>query len=122
MAQVIDLKEEREAEQLPQPSGYKLLITIPDVEEKTTGGVIKPDQIVEEETIASVVGFVARMGPDAYTDKKRFPSGPWCREGDFVLFRAFQGTRVKIHGMEFRLINDDTVEAVVEDPRGYKRA
>jgi len=125
MAQVIDLKEEKEekkAKQMPQPTGYKILITIPEVEATTTGGVIKPDKIVDEETIASVVGFVTSMGPDAYADEKKFPSGPWCKERDFVLFRAFQGTRIKIHGTEFRLINDDTVEAVVEDPRGYKRA
>ena len=123
--QVIDLKEEKEnktAAQLPEPSGYKLLITIPEIESKTSGGILKPDKLIDEERVSSVVGFVTKVGPDAYQNKERFPSGPWCKEGDFVLFRAFQGTRIKIHGQEFRLINDDTVEAVVDDPRGYSRA
>jgi len=75
---------------------------------------------VEEQT--TVVLFVAALGPDAYKDEKRFPSGPWCQKGDFVVVRAYAGTRLKIHGTEWRLINDDSVEAVVEDPRGIGRA
>jgi co-chaperonin GroES (HSP10) len=62
------------------------------------------------------------MGDMAYSDKDRFPTGPWCKEGDFVLVRAYSGTRLKIHGTEWRIINDDTVEAIVEDPRGLYRA
>ena len=122
MSEVVELKDKKKATQLPVPQGYRLLIGIPEVEEKTAGGIIKTDQLRETEAVSSVVGFVMAMGPDAHSDKKRFPSGPWCKDGDFVLFRAFQGTRIKVHGQELRLINDDTVEAVVDDPRGYTRA
>ena len=110
------------ASQLPEPKGYKLLIALPEVEETTEGGIIKSQQSQHEESIATVVGWVMEMGPDAYVNCARFPSGPYCQVGDWVVFRAFSGTRLKIHGREFRLINDDTVEAVVEDPRGVERA
>ena len=110
------------ASQLPEPKGYKLLIALPEIEEKTEGGIIKSAQTQYEENIATIVGWVMSMGPDAYANSSRFPSGPYCQVGDWVLFRAFSGTRIKIHGREFRIINDDTVEAVVEDPRGVERA
>jgi|TARA_R110000868_G_scaffold138836_3_gene353292 co-chaperonin GroES (HSP10) len=116
-----DTEDTKSAAQLPSPCGYKILLTLPDIEKTTDGGIIKPDSILAIEEAATVVGFVTQMGPDCYKDKKRFPSGPYCKEGDFVLIRAFQGTRIKIHGTEFRMINDDTVEAVVDDPRGYER-
>ena len=112
----------RMASQLPEPKGYKILIALPEVEEKTEGGIIKPSEFQHEESIATVVGWVMSMGPDAYTNYARFPSGPYCQVGDWVVFRAFSGTRIKVQGKEFRLINDDTVEAVVEDPRGVERA
>jgi co-chaperonin GroES (HSP10) len=118
----IDNNEPRKASQLPEPKGYKLLIALPDVDEKTDGGIIKSAKYQHEEQISTVVGWVMSMGPDAYRDESRFPNGPYCQQGDFVVFRAFSGTRLKIHGKEFRLINDDTVEAVVEDPRGIERA
>jgi chaperonin GroES len=114
--------EARVASKLPQPQGYKVLIAIPEISEKTDGGVLLPDELKKAEETASIVGFVMKLGPDAYSDINKFPHGPYCKEGDFVIFRSYSGTRVKIHGKEFRLINDDTVEAVVEDPRGYSRA
>ena len=107
---------------LPEPTGYRLLIALPEIDEKTQGGVIMPDGLVKDESTASIIGFVLKTGPDAYSDKERFPNGAYCKEGDFVIFRSYSGTRFKIHGKEFRLINDDTVEAVVDDPRGYTRA
>ena len=110
------------ASQLPEAKGYKLLIALPEVEEMTDAGIIKSEDSRHEESIATVVGWVMSMGPDAYASYARFPSGPYCQLGDWVIFRAFSGTRIKIHGKEFRLINDDTVEAVVEDPRGVERA
>ena len=110
------------ASQLPEPKGYKLLIALPEVDEMTEGGIIKSEDSRHEESIATVVGWVMSMGVDAYANYTRFPSGPYCQVGDWVIFRAFSGTRIKIHGKEFRLINDDTVEAVVEDPRGVERA
>ena len=119
-----DVEEEdpRYASQLPEPKGYKLLIALPEVEEATEGGIIKSMQSQHEESIATIVGWVMSMGPDAYVNYGRFPNGPYCQVGDWVVFRAFSGTRLKIRGREFRLINDDTVEAVVEDPRGVERA
>jgi|TARA_R110000823_G_scaffold277580_2_gene396121 co-chaperonin GroES (HSP10) len=107
---------------LPEPSGYRILVGLPQIEVKTEGGIIKPDEILATESMSTVIGFVIKMGPDCYLDRERFPTGTYCKEGDFVLIRAFQGTRFKVHGEEFRIINDDNVEAVVDDPRGYSRA
>ena len=117
-----DENDPRYASQLPEPKGYKLLIALPEVDEVTEGGIIKSAKSQHEEAIATVVGWVMATGPDAYANYNRFPNGPYCQVGDWVVFRAFSGTRLKIHGKEFRLINDDTVEAVVEDPRGVERA
>ncbi len=116
------LKEGAETLRIPEPSGWKILIAVPQMNEKTTGGVFIPDQLKDREGVASILGFVLKVGPDAYKDKEKFPTGPWCKEGDFVIFRSYSGTRFKVDGKEFRLINDDTVEAVIDDPRGYERA
>lgn len=107
---------------LPEPKGYRVLIAIPEITQKTEGGVFIPDQLRNAEETASLIGYVLKVGSEAYADPNRFPTGAWCKEGDFVIFRSYSGTRFKVHGKEFRLINDDTVEAVVEDPRGYSRA
>ena len=115
------VKEDLHAK-LPEPTGYRLLIALPEIDEKTQGGVIMPDGLVKDESTASIIGFVLKIGPDAYSDKERFPNGAWCKKGDFVIFRSYSGTRFKVAGKEFRLINDDTVEGVVDDPRGYSRA
>ena len=115
--------EEPKATQLPEPQGYKILCAVPGVEDKFDGSdLVKPDHLVKTEEHSTIVLFVIKHGPDAYKDAAKFPSGPWCKEGDFVMTRAYSGTRFKIHGREFRLINDDTVEAVVQDPRGITRA
>lgn len=116
------VEDEQLKAKLPEPSGYRLLIAVPEVSEKTQGGVFMPDQLKKAEETASIIGFVVKAGPDAYADLNKFPNGAWCKEGDFVIFRSYSGTRFKVMGKEFRLINDDTVEAVVEDPRGYSRA
>lgn len=112
---------EKLASQLPKPTGYKLLIALPDPEEKTEGGIIKASQTLQAEEIGSIVGFVLEMGPDAYQSQDRFPTGPYCKKGDWIMMRSYSGTRFKVHGKEFRLINDDSVEAVVEDPRGVAK-
>lgn len=111
-----------ESDRLPNPSGYKILIAMPQVKESTRGGVLLPDELKDREGIASILGCVIALGPDAYKDDKKFPSGPWCKQGDWVIFRSYSGTRIKVDGVEYRLINDDTVEAVAEDPTGYERA
>lgn len=115
-------EEFRSATQLPEPCGWRLLIALPELEEQTDGGIYRPESLRSREEIAGIIGYVLKMGPTAYKDEKRFPDGPWCKEGDWILMRAYSGSRIKIHGKEFRLINDDTVEAVVEDPRGVERA
>lgn len=109
------------ASSLPQPKGYKLLIAVPSIEEKTMGGIIRPDTLREQEKVASIFGYVVSMGDLAYKDEEKFPTGPWCNVGDWVLFRSYTGTRMKFSGQEFRLINDDIVEGVVEDPRKIER-
>lgn len=112
---------EEKAKQLPVPATYHLLCVLPEIEDKYDSGLIKADKTVHFEEIMSPVLFVIAVGPDAYADKTRFPSGPSCKVGDFVLVRPNTGTRLKIHGREFRIINDDSVEAVVQDPRGISR-
>ena len=113
---------EKIATQLPDVKGYRILCIVTEAEETYEGGLIKSDTVKHIEEAATVCLFVMQLGDLAYKDKARFPEGPWCKEGDFVITRAYAGTRIKIHGKEFRIINDDTVEAVVDDPRGYERA
>ena len=121
VAEIDTDQESQNSTQMPEPSGYKILIALPDIEEATEGGIIKAEETRYAESVATIVGFVLKMGPDCYKDQKRFPSGPWCSEGDFILMRTYTGTRFRIHGKELRLINDDSVEAVIDDPRGYER-
>jgi len=115
-------EEDQKAKQLPEPSGYRILIALPNPEEKTEGGIIKAASLVERESVGSICGFVMKLGPDAYADERRFPNGAYCKEGDWIIMRSYSGTRFLVHGKEFRLINDDSVEAVVEDPRGVVKA
>ncbi len=114
---------EEKATALPTPAGYKLLCVVPDVAETfENSDIVKADTYMRGEEHSTTVMFVLRVGADAYTDTAKFPSGPWCKAGDFVIVRTYSGTRVKIFGKEFRLINDDQVDAVVDDPRGISRA
>lgn len=112
---------ERKAKQLPDPSGYRILCAIPEIDEQYESGILKSDTTIQYEELLTTVLFVVKVGPDCYKDPSRFPTGPWCKEGDFILVRPHAGTRLKIHGREFRIINDDSVEGVVEDPRGISR-
>ena len=113
---------EKKAKQIPTPSGFHILCMVPEAEDKFDSGIIKAEATVFAEERLTTVLFVMELGPDCYKDEKRFPTGPWCRKGDFVLVRPNTGSRLKIHGREFRIINDDAVEGVVEDPRGVARA
>lgn len=122
LSNILNKESEDKAKQLPDPATYHLLCVLPEIEEQYDSGLIKSGQTMHFEEVLSPVLFVVKMGPDAYKDEKRFPSGPSCRVGDFVLVRPNTGTRIKIHGREFRIINDDSVEAVVQDPRGISRA
>ena len=108
--------------QLPEPKGYRILCAVPEADDKYESGIIKDSSTKRIEENGTVVLFVLKMGDLCYKEEAKFPTGAWCKEGDFVLTRAYAGTRFKIHGREFRIINDDTVEGVVDDPRGYSRA
>jgi co-chaperonin GroES (HSP10) len=120
-----DDDNEAKAGALPSPTGWKLLCVVPEVEAKIAGtslDLVRDTATMRQEEHATTVLFVLRVGPDAYKDTAKFPNGAWCKEGDFVLVRTYSGTRFKIFGKEFRLINDDQVDAVVLDPRGLTRA
>jgi co-chaperonin GroES (HSP10) len=121
LSAVLNKEAEERASQLPKPQGYRILCAIPESEEAFESGIIKSDETRRHDELLTTVLFVVDLGPDCYTDKTRFPNGPWCKKGDFVLIRPNAGTRLVIHDREFRIINDDSVEAVVEDPRGIKR-
>jgi co-chaperonin GroES (HSP10) len=112
---------EEKARQLPDPQTYHILCMLPEAEEEYESGLLKAGKTIQFEELLSPVLFVVKIGPDAFKDEKRFPSGPSCKSGDFVLVRPNTGTRMKIHGREFRLISDDSIEATVQDPRGIGR-
>lgn len=118
----INAANEEKATQLPNPSGYRILCAIPEKETKYESGLLKADETMRHENLLATVLFVVALGSDCYADKERYPTGPWCKVGDFILVRPNAGTRLKIHGTEMRIINDDSVEGVVLDPRGISRA
>jgi co-chaperonin GroES (HSP10) len=114
----VPIKQEEVLESMiPHPVGYHILIAMPKQEE-TFGdsGILKSQKTMSHDGILSMVGLVLDMGAQAYTDKDRFTTGPWCKAGDYVMFRANSGTRFKVGGQEYRILNDDSIEAVVEDP------
>ena len=121
LSQLLHKEAEEKAKQLPEPKGYRMLCAIPEAEESYDSGLIKADETRRHDELLTTVLFVVKMGPDCYKDADRFPSGPYCAEGDVILVRPDAGTRLVIHGREFRIINDDSVEAVVQDPRGITR-
>jgi co-chaperonin GroES (HSP10) len=122
LSKILDVPAEKKATQIPNPATFHLLCMVPQAEEEYESGLAKAGNTMHYEEVLTPVLFVAKMGPDAFKDEKRFPSGPSCSVGDFVIVRPNSGTRLKIHGTEWRIINDDSVEAVVEDPRGIQRA
>lgn len=125
LSKILNTEAEQKAKQLPDPKTFHLLCVVPEAMEEyaeSDVGLVKSSKEIWKEEMLTSVLFVVKMGPDAYADKTRFPSGPSCKTGDFVVVRPNSGTRLKIHGREFRIINDDSVEAVVEDPRGITRA
>ena len=118
-----DEQDEIAEAQIPRPVGYRVLVALPNVEETFEGsGLLKAQSTRREEQVLSNVGTVLDMGDQAYADKERFPTGPWCEVGDYVMFRANTGTRIKLGRQEYRLMNDDSIEAVVADPRAITRA
>lgn len=121
LSAVMQKSAEEKAKQLPKPQGYRILCAIPEVEKEFDSGIVKADETVRHDELLTTVLFVVELGPDCYQDKTRFPNGAWCKKGDFILVRPNTGTRLVIHDREFRIINDDSVEAIVDDPRGIKR-
>jgi len=122
---ILNQTAEEKAKQLPDPADYMLLCVVPEAMEEFADsdvGIVKSSQSMHYEEVLTPVLFVVKLGPTAYQDKTRFPNGPRCKQGDFVVVRPNSGTRLKIHGREFRIINDDSVEATVQDPRGISRA
>ena len=125
LSNILNKPAEEKAKQLPDPKTFHLLCVVPEAMEEYADsevGLIKDSKTMHYEEVLTPVLFVIKLGPDAYKDATRFPSGPSCREGDFIIVRPNSGTRLKIHGREFRIITDDSVEATVEDPRGVGRA
>jgi co-chaperonin GroES (HSP10) len=121
LTNLLDKSNEEKATQLPKPAGYRILCAIPEVEKEHDGGILKADETLRFDELLTTVLFVVDLGSDCYKDPVRFPTGAWCKKGDFILVRPNAGTRLVIHGREFRIINDDSVEGVVDDPRGIKR-
>ena len=120
---ILNKNVDQKAKQLPDPKTFHILCVVPEaMEEYAESSLIKSSQTMHYEEVLTPVLFVVKLGPDAYADKSRFPNGPSCKEGDFIIVRPNSGTRMKIHGREFRILNDDSVEATVEDPRGITRA
>ena len=109
--------------QLPKPVGYRVLVALPQQQDTYDGSnILKTDTVKRHDHIMSIMGLVMDMGEQAYGDKERFPTGAWCKQGDYVMFRANTGTRFMVNGLEYRLMNDDSIEAVIADPAGIKRA
>ncbi len=105
-----------EKAKLPQPTGWRLLVLPFKMNEKTKGGVIINESTLERQQVASQCGNVLAMGPQCYQDKERYPEGPWCKVGDWVVFARYSGSRINIEGGEVRMLNDDEVLATVENP------
>ncbi len=103
-------------DQLPNPSGYRMLVLPFTPKEKTKGGIIFSQESLDKARIATNCGYVIKMGPLAYGDKEKFPTGPWCKKGDWVIFARYAGSRLPIEGGEVRLLNDDEVLGTVKDP------
>ena len=110
-------KQKKELEKVPQPTGFRMVLYPLKLESKTSGGLHLTDETVEQSQIATNVCKVLKQGPSCYKDKERFPQGPWCKEGDWVLITRYAGSRIKIDGGELRIVNDDEILAVIDDPR-----
>jgi len=123
MSEAEAITEEALEDMLPVPVGYRVLIALPQIEETfQDSDLLKSSQTRHEEHVMSIIGLVVDIGGQAYADKERFPTGAWCKQGDYVMFRANSGTRFKVGGTEYRLMNDDSIEAVVPDPSGISKA
>lgn len=121
-AEKTQVAAENLADRLPEPVGYKMLVVKPEIDEKSEGGIVYANETRKKEEQGAVVGLVLKQGSMCYQDAAKFPTGPWCKEGDFVLLRAYSGSRFSVDGKEFIIVNDDQIEGTVQDPRGIGRA
>lgn len=121
MTKAIEVTDEQLEAGIPRPSGYKILVSLPTIKDTYDSGIVKAESTRRNEEVSTIIASVLELGPDAYQDKVKFPSGPWCKVGDYIIIRAYSGTRFTLYGKEFRLLNDDSVEGVVADPTGYSR-
>ena len=123
MSEAEAITEDRLEDMLPLPVGYRVLVALPQVKETFEDtDLVKSRQLQHEEHVMSIIGVVVDLGGQAYADKDRFPTGAWCKQGDYVMFRANSGTRFRIGGTEYRLMNDDSIEAIVPEPTSITRA
>ena len=110
-------KQKKEIEKVPNPTGYRIVLFPLKLDSKTKSGIILTDETVAESQITTNICKVLKVGPDAYKDKDKFPTGPWCKTDDWVLITRYAGSRIRIDGGELRIINDDEILAVIDDPR-----
>ena len=110
-------KQKKELEKVPNPSGYRITLFPLKLDSKTKSGIILTDDTVQESQLTTNICKVLKVGPDAYKDKDKFPTGPWCKQDDWVLITRYAGSRIRIDGGELRIINDDEILAVIDDPR-----
>ena len=105
-----------EKAKLPEPTGWRLIVLPFKMDERTKGGIIMNESTLEKQQVASQCGNVLAMGPQCYTDKERYPEGPWCKVGDWVIFARYAGSRIQIEGGEIRLLNEDEILATIKNP------
>jgi len=110
-------KQKKELEKVPNPTGYRIVLFPLKLDSKTKSGIILTDDTVTESQLTTNICKVLKVGSDAYKDKDKFPTGPWCKEDDWVLITRYAGSRIRIEGGELRIINDDEILAVIDDPR-----
>ena len=110
-------KQKKEMEKVPNPTGYRITLFPLKLDSKTKSGIHLTDETVQESQLTTNICKVLKVGPDAYKDKERYPEGPWCKEGDWVLITTYAGSRIRVEDGELRIVNDDEIIATVEDPR-----
>jgi len=106
---------DKESTKLPKPTGWRILVLPFKIKEKTKGGIIMSETTIERQQVGSQCGLVISMGDQCY-DKERYPEGPWCKKGQWVVFARYAGSRIQIDGGEVRLLNDDEILATIENP------
>ena len=112
----LEEKYKRQEENLPKPTGWRILVLPFKMKDKTKGGIVLADSTLEKQQVASQCGLILAMGPQCYQDKERYPEGPWCKVGEWVMFARYAGSRIKIEGGEIRLLNDDEILATIKSP------